>query len=69
MDLMRITERIVDFTKLASEQKHHFFETMLAFDQQIFPNSIANEIYDFVHNVDAVSVQVVHYFHQDKLIG
>lgn len=69
MDLMRITERIVDFTKLASEQKHHFFETMLAFDQQIFPNSTANEIYDFVHNVDAVSVQVVHYFHQDKLIG
>src|SRR5690606_39129487 len=69
MHLMRIRERIVDFTKLASEQKHRFFATMLAFDQQIFPNSTPDEIYDLVHDVDAVSVQVVHYYHHDKLIG
>lgn len=69
MGLMRITERIVDFTKLESEQKHRFFATMLAFDQQIFPSSTPDEIYDLVHDIDAVSVQVVHYYHHDKLIG
>ena len=31
---------------------------MLAFDQQIFPSSTPDEIYDLVHDIDAVSVQV-----------
>ncbi|WP_407304144.1 hypothetical protein [Acinetobacter sp.] len=66
---MHIAEKIVDFTKLTSEQKKYFFETMLAFDQQIFPNSTPDEIYEFVYDIDAVAVQVVHYFHENKLIG
>ncbi|MCG2608270.1 hypothetical protein LZZ98_06925 [Acinetobacter sp. SM34] len=66
---MGITEKIVDFSKLASDHQQQFFETMLAFDQQIFPDSSKKEVYDFVYDVDAVSVQVVHYYHQEQLIG
>ena len=30
---MRITETIVDFAKLASEEKHRFFKLICEFDQ------------------------------------
>ena len=66
---MLITETITDFAKLASEQKQHFFKKIWAFDQQIFPNSTVEEIYNFVHDIDAVSVKVIHYYHKRKLIG
>lgn len=66
---MFITETVTDFTKLASEQKKHFFKKIWAFDQHIFPNATVKEIYNFVHDVDAVSVQVIHYYHEGKLIG
>lgn len=52
---MFITETVTDFTKLASEQKKHFFKKIWAFDQYIFPNATVKEIYNFVHDVDAVS--------------
>ncbi|MDN5512656.1 MAG: hypothetical protein L0G64_10135 [Acinetobacter sp.] len=60
---------MVDFSKLASDHQQQFFETMLAFDQQFFPDSSKKEVYDFVYDIDAVSVQVVHYYHQGQLIG
>lgn len=66
---MFITETVTDFSKLASGQKKHFFKKIWAFDQHIFPNSTVKEIYNFVHDVDAVSVQVIHYYHEGKLIG
>jgi hypothetical protein len=66
---MLITETITDFSKLASEQKKRFFKKIWIFDQQIFPNSSVEEIYNFVHDVDAVSVKVIHYYHEGKLIG
>ena len=66
---MLITETITDFSKLASEQKKCFFKKIWIFDQQIFPNSSVEEIYNFVHDVDAVSVKVIHYYHEGKLIG
>lgn len=46
-----------------------FWNHALAFDQQIFPDSSKEEVYDFVYDIDAVSVQVVHYYHQGQLIG
>lgn len=66
---MGIIEKMVDFSKLASDHQQQFFETMLAFDQQFFPDSSKEEVYDFVYDIDAVSVQVVHYYHQGQLIG
>ena len=66
---MGITETIVDFSKLASDHQQQFFETMLAFDQQIFPDSSKEDFYDFVYDIDAVSVQVIHYYHNGQLIG
>ena len=45
---MLITETIIDFSKLASEQKKRFFKKIWIFDQQIFPNSSVEEIYNFV---------------------
>jgi hypothetical protein len=66
---MRITETIVDFAKLVSEEKHRFFKLICEFDQQIFPDSCEEEIYHFVYDQDAVSVLVVHYYHKDTLVG
>lgn len=66
---MRITETIVDFAKLVSEEKHRFFKLICEFDQQIFPDSCEEEIYHFVYDQDAVSILVVHYYHKDTLVG
>jgi len=66
---MRITETIVDFAKLASEEKHRFFKVICEFDRQIFPDSWEEEIYNFVYDQDAVSVLVVHYYHKDIRVG
>jgi hypothetical protein len=66
---MRITETIVDFAQLASELKNRFFKMICEFDQQIFPASCEHDIYNFIHDPDAVSVLVVHYYHKDTLVG
>ncbi|WP_313034212.1 hypothetical protein [Acinetobacter sp.] len=66
---MRITETIVDFAQLASEQKNRFFKMVCEFDQQIFPASCEQDIYNFIYDPDAVSVLVVHYYHKDTLVG
>ncbi|CAB1213200.1 hypothetical protein [Acinetobacter bouvetii] len=66
---MGITETIIDFAKLATEQKHRFFKTMCEFDQQIFPDFCEEEIYNFVYDKDAVSVLVIHYHHKNEIVG
>ncbi|WP_291356887.1 hypothetical protein [Acinetobacter sp. UBA3106] len=66
---MHITETIVDFAQLAFEQKNRFFKMICEFDQQIFPASCEQDIYNFIHDPDAVSVLVVHYYHKDTLVG
>jgi len=66
---MRITETIVDFAQLAFEQKNRFFKMICEFDQQIFPASCEQDIYNFIYDPDAVSVLVVHYYLKDTLVG
>lgn len=66
---MKITETIVDFVKLSIQKKHDFFQQMLEFDQHIFPNSSVEDLYDYVYDLNAVSVPVVQYFVGDQLIG
>lgn len=66
---MKLTETIVDFAKLSTHKKHAFFQDVWLFDQEIFPNSTAEELYDYMYDIDAVSVPVVQYWHKEKLIG
>ncbi|MFW1753394.1 hypothetical protein [Acinetobacter wanghuae] len=66
---MKITETIIDFVKLSTQKKHALFQDIWSFDQQIFPSSTVEELYDYMYDVDAVSVPVVQYWHQGKLIG
>ena len=66
---MKITERVTDFVQLSVEQKHLFFQQIWAFDQQIFPHTEIENLYQFVYDLDAVSVQVVQYFHKNILVG
>lgn len=66
---MKITERVTDFVQLSADQKHLFFQQLWSFDQQIFPNSQIESLYQFVYDLEAVSVQVVQYFHQNILVG
>ncbi|ANF81958.1 hypothetical protein A3K93_06965 [Acinetobacter sp. NCu2D-2] len=66
---MKITETIVDFAKLSTQKKHNFFQEILSFDRQIFPHSSVEELYDYMYDINAVSVPVVQYHHNGRLIG
>lgn len=66
---MKITETIVDFTKLSTQKKHALFQEIWSFDQQIFPNSTVEELYDYMYDIDAVAVPIIQYHHRGKLIG
>ena len=66
---MRITEKVTDFVRLNPDQKHHFFQEVWQFDQIIFPYASIEYLYDYMHDVDAVSVQVIRYYHADQLVG
>jgi len=66
---MKIREQITDFVKLTAVEKHSFFQTLLEFDQLIFPNASVENLYHYVHNPLLSSVYVVQYFLGDQLIG
>lgn len=66
---MKIIKTIIDFKKLSTQKKHALFQDIWSFDQQIFPNSSIEELYDYMYDIDAVSVPVVQYWHKEKLIG
>lgn len=66
---MRIDEKIVDFFSLPPEGRYELFEQVRQFDQQIFPNSSLDQLYAYMYDSDACSIQVIQYFHKDKIIG
>lgn len=66
---MKITERTTDFAKLSAEKKHTFFQKMWEFDQKIFPNASIDDLYNELYDLDAVSIPVIHYYHQGMLVG
>ncbi|OTG81969.1 hypothetical protein B9T33_05440 [Acinetobacter sp. ANC 5054] len=66
---MKISENVIDFSKLSTEKKHDFFQQLWDFDQKIFPSSRIEQLYEYLHDPDAVAIPVVQFFHRDKLIG
>ena len=66
---MRITEKITHFLELSPEKKHQFFQELWAFDQEIFPTGTIEQFYDYLHDLDAIAVPVVRYYHQGRLVG
>ena len=66
---MKIVETIVDFKRMVPKEKHDFFQQVFELDQQIFPHSSIEELYRYVYDIDALSVSIVQYHHQNKLIG
>ena len=66
---MKIRETIIDFATLPAQQKHDFFQQMLEFDQLIFPFASVEQLYQYVHDPEAVSVPVIQYFVGERLIG
>ena len=66
---MRITEKITNFLDLSPEKKHQFFQELWVFDQKIFPTGHIDDLYDYVHDVDAIAMPIVRYYHEGKLVG
>lgn len=66
---MNISETITDYKKLLPEHQNQYLEQLLAFDRIIFPDTCKQELFDFMHDPDAISVQVVEYFDGVRLIG
>ena len=66
---MKIVETAIAFARLPSEEKHPLFQQVRAFDQQIFPNAAREQLQQYVYDKDAVSVPIVQYRHEGKLIG
>ncbi|MHA3892840.1 hypothetical protein [Acinetobacter sp. GXMZU3951] len=66
---MNISETIIDYKKLLPEHQNQYLEQLLAFDVVIFPDTCKQELYDFMHDADAISVQVIEYFDGVQLIG
>ena len=66
---MKMTEKVVDFVRLSPEKKHHFFQDIWRFDQEIFPVASIDYLYDYLHDIDAVSIPVVQYFADGNLVG
>ena len=66
---MKIVETIVDFKRMVPKEKHNFFQQVFELDQQIFPHSSIEDLYRYVYDIDALSVSIVQYHHQNKLIG
>ncbi|WP_288689368.1 hypothetical protein, partial [uncultured Acinetobacter sp.] len=66
---MKISESIIDFSKLPAESKHTYFQQMWEFDRKIFPNSSIEQVYEYMHDVDAVAIPVVQFFHNNQLVG
>ncbi len=66
---MAITENIIDFSKLTTEEKHELFQRLWEFDQCIFPTSKIEQLYQYMHDPDIVALPIIQYFEQDKLIG
>lgn len=67
--VMNILETITDYKKLAPEHQNQYLEQLLDFDRIIFPETCKQELFDFMHDPDAISVQVVEYFDGVRLIG
>ncbi|WP_448762122.1 hypothetical protein [Acinetobacter tandoii] len=66
---MNISETITDYKKLLPEHQNQYLEQLLAFDRIIFPDTCKQELHDFMHDSDAISVQIVEYFDGVRLIG
>ena len=66
---MKIVETVIDFAWLPAEEKHRIFQQVRVFDQQIFPNAAREQLQQYVYDKDAVSVPIVQYRHDGKLIG
>lgn len=66
---MKISESIIDFSKLPAESKHTYFQQMWEFDRKIFPNSSIEQVYEYMHDADAVAIPVVQFFHNNQLVG
>lgn len=66
---MRIIEKITNFLELSPEKKHQFFQELWVFDQEIFPTSNIETLYEYVHDIDAIAVPIVRYYHNGRLIG
>lgn len=66
---MKITEKVEDFVQLSPEKKHYMFQEVWNFDQEIFPSSRIDELYDYLHDCDAASIPIVRYYSGGQLIG
>ena len=66
---MKITEKIEDFIGLSPEKRHHFFQELWTFDQEIFPTGTIDYLYDYLHDRDAASIPVVRYYADGVLVG
>lgn len=66
---MKIIQTIVDFKRLAPNEKHIFFQQVFEFDQQIFPEASIEHLYDYVYDLNAISVFIVQYHHEGLLVG
>jgi hypothetical protein len=69
MAYMKIIEKITHFLELTPEKKHEFFQELWMFDQEIFPTGTIEQLYDYVHDVDAIAIPVVRYYHEGRLVG
>jgi hypothetical protein len=61
---MAITENIIDFSKLTTEEKHELFQRLWEFDQCIFPTSKIEQLYQYMHDPDIVALPIIQYFEQ-----
>lgn len=66
---MKISENVIDFSKLSTEKKHELFQELWEFDLNIFPSARIEQLYEYLHDPDAVAIPVVQFFHRGKLIG
>lgn len=66
---MKITEKIEDFVRLSPEKKHYMFQEVWNFDQEIFPRSCIDDLYDYLHDGDAKAIPIVRYYANGQLIG
>ena len=56
---MAITENIIDFSKLTTEEKHELFQRLWEFDQCIFPTSKIEQLYQYMHDPDIVALPII----------
>lgn len=66
---MYVSEVVFDLKKISLLKQNCVFQEMLKLDKQIFPETTDQSFMDFVYDPAAISVYVIQYFCEDRLIG